>query len=270
MQKSISTVWSILLQSTLSQRERCTDCLAAKCSHAISIHAPTKGATRLQDFFEILLRYFNPRSHEGSDSCLHIGYLPWDYFNPRSHEGSDPGYAECHWLCTISIHAPTKGATIRIWDKITIQRFQSTLPRRERRTWIHWLWSWSWFQSTLPRRERQCHPRYDKIHNIISIHAPTKGATSSVALWTIRTMYFNPRSHEGSDVTSPSAQLFLLYFNPRSHEGSDDSLYGIFQSRPQFQSTLPRRERHSWKTFLMVSFPFQSTLPRRERLVLLC
>ena len=78
-------------------------------------------------------------------------------------------------------------------------------------------------------------------------------------------MYFNPRSHEGSDVTSPSAQLFLLYFNPRSHEGSDDSLYGIFQSRPQFQSTLPRRERHSWKTFLMVSFPFQSTLPRRER-----
>ena len=57
-------------------------------------------------------------------------------------------------------------------------------------------------------------------------------------------MYFNPRSHEGSDVTSPSAQLFLLYFNPRSHEGSDDSLYGIFQSRPQFQSTLPRRERH--------------------------
>ena len=218
-----------------------------------------------------LIVYFNPRSHEGSDKILHILHniisifqstlprrerprlrrmpLVMYNFNPRSHEGSDErefiDFDLDHDFNPRS-HEGSDSA-IRVTTKSTIL-----------------------FQSTLPRRERQCHPRYDKIHNIISIHAPTKGATSSVALWTIRTMYFNPRSHEGSDVTSPSAQLFLLYFNPRSHEGSDDSLYGIFQSRPQFQSTLPRRERHSWKTFLMVSFPFQSTLPRRERLVLLC
>ena len=55
------------------------------------------------------------------------------------------------------------------------------------------------FQSSLPRGERQCHD--------VSLKALT--------------VYFNPRSHEGSDVDDGGCSIFERYFNPRSHEGSD-------------------------------------------------
>ena len=56
------------------------------------------------------------------------------------------------------------------------------------------------FQSTLPRRER----RYTVAENYrgiqISIHAPTKGATKRIDQSDNITVNFNPRSHEGSDM----------------------------------------------------------------------
>ena len=33
--------------------------------------------------------------------------------------------------------------------------------------------------------------------------------------------YFNPRSHEGSDILKAIEDKLNGYFNPRSHEGSD-------------------------------------------------
>ena len=56
--------------------------------------------------------YFNPRSHEGSDTLEKYIYATGTDFNPRSHEGSD-------------------------WNTVEINRnhygFQSALPRGERR-----------------------------------------------------------------------------------------------------------------------------------------
>ena len=77
--------------------------------------------------------HFNPRSHEGSDYPLQTFRHKATYFNPRSHEGSDdfhcvPKYRRCH----ISIHAPTRGATIPDFFANSINVFQSTLPRGER------------------------------------------------------------------------------------------------------------------------------------------
>ena len=85
---------------------------------------------------------------------------------------------------------------------------------------------------------------YSYLLQPISIHAPTRGATAtdptSAAIKTYfnprshegsdvnplffgskRMFYFNPRSHEGSDDTMTAAMPFVMYFNPRSHEGSD-------------------------------------------------
>ena len=59
------------------------------------------------------------------------------------------------------------------------------------------------FQSTLPRGERRYSPG--------TVHRQ----------W----HYFNPRSHEGSDVQKLVDKLSdITDFNPRSHEGSDDVL----------------------------------------------
>ena len=55
----------------------------------------------------------------------------------------------------------------------------------------------------------------------ISIHAPTRGATSAFHYPYIPPYNFNPRSHERSDFSIISSRDTLKDFNPRSHERSD-------------------------------------------------
>ena len=132
---------------------------------------------------------------------------------------------------------------MRLWRSGNSERFQSTLPRRERRFNIA-QWSVSaQFQSTLPRRERPVFtlfsqpcklfqstlPRRERLtafcaavtSSFISIHAPAKGATAGGRNHRKRVCDFNPRSREGSDGDPAMARA-----------GAN-----------AFQSTLPRRER---------------------------
>ena len=124
---------------------------------------------------------FNPRSHEGSDTSM-----PWTacrnflfqstlprgerqqahgnrkshlYFNPRSHEGSDCSRYSVTTLTSL---------------------FQSTLPRGERPKSKRSNTSDKLFQSTLPRGERQLVNVIKEYGYVISIHAPTRGATTSL------------------------------------------------------------------------------------------
>ena len=81
----------------------------------ISIHAPAKGATQMAVPFLYRQRHFNPRSREGSDATSACAVYGMRYFNPRSREGSD--ISELHFprnLLRISIHAPAKGATLKL------------------------------------------------------------------------------------------------------------------------------------------------------------
>ena len=144
----------------------------------------------------------------------------------------------------ISIHAPTRGATVE---------GQRYLERNVE------------FQSTLPREERLGKVCCDIKRIKISIHAPTRGATINIGNKIHWIIYFNPRSHERSDVKSKSKKgwciifqstlpreerrqqdilsLVSLYFNPRSHERSDDLTQATLSEWAIFQSTLPREER---------------------------
>ena len=58
-----------------------------------------------------LWKYFNPRSHEGSDLLIAFILHRRYYFNPRSHEGSDNSKLQIPAFLSISIRAPTRGAT---------------------------------------------------------------------------------------------------------------------------------------------------------------
>ena len=122
------------------------------------------------------------------------------YFNPRSHEGSDKILHILHNIISI---------------------FQSTLPRRERLPISNERSRKITFQSTLPRRERQSRAYQYCLWAIISIHAPTKGATRDIAAFDAYLRDFNPRSHEGSDYIPIGLYTYYIDFNPRSHEGSD-------------------------------------------------
>ena len=188
------------------------------------------------------------------------------HFNPRSHERSDLpfGYYIIKILL-ISIHAPTRGATNHALKQKRGLIFQSTLPREER-PYLKSLSSFSrLFQSTLPREERlradrvfktllyfnpRSHERSDdstyKLDGLsyISIHAPTRGATSISKFFCSSVVYFNPRSHERSDLYASCNRIYTSLF----------------------QSTLPREERRYHICNKAHYLLFQSTLPREERL----
>ena len=210
----------------------------------ISIHAPVKGATRGRCGSLWRFAYFNPRSREGSDiPCLRYtldryhfnprsregsdlrpalqnAYL--EYFNPRSREGSDSVPApEQTNRDRISIHAPAKGATLSLPPDRSGRPFQSTLPRRERLGNFPTIQPHNQvFQSTLPRRERLSRP-YHSNHGY----------------------YFNPRSREGSDAKAGNAMYKTLQISIHAPaKGATVQLHSQ-QDTPEFQSTLPRRER---------------------------
>ena len=143
----------------------------------VSIHAPTKGATRTGKGNWSLVKCFNPRSHEGSDKKGRLN-MSEQYVSIHAptkgatHSGRTGFNGKC-----VSIHAPTKGATGNSLRLSLISMFQSTLPRRERLPLSKPSDSISAFQSTLPRRERRSMNDMDRSGYTVSIHAPTKGAT---------------------------------------------------------------------------------------------
>ena len=99
----------------------------------ISIHAPTWGATKGVRGYSGQMTDFNPRTHVGCDYLCNVNKKGRHHFNPRTHVGCDradttPDARECHFnprthvgcddklhlfffVITISIHAPTWGAT---------------------------------------------------------------------------------------------------------------------------------------------------------------
>ena len=110
-------------------------CMGYDCKMAISIHAPTRGATSCVVIRNTDFRYFNPRSHKGSDHSNNLGLeqhklisihaptrgatdcedkecIQSNNFNPRSHKGSDSMVSN---------------------KRIVTKQFQSTLPQGERR-----------------------------------------------------------------------------------------------------------------------------------------
>ena len=76
----------------------------------------------------------------------------------------------------------------------------------------------------------------------ISIHAPTKGATLLICIMQISTNNFNPRSHEGSDVSFLTISLIVFISIHAPTKGATSSSYPTVMVL-EFQSTLPRRER---------------------------
>ena len=122
-------------------------------------------------------------------------------------------------------------------------RFQSTLPRGERRMTVQIFQILAYFN---PRsREGSDQNLRWKISAAteISIHAPARGATvfSPDTLPLPEISIHAPARGATSGSTSPYSNC--ADFNPRSREGSDTVLFFFQQSIVQFQSTLPRGER---------------------------
>ena len=120
------------------------------------------------------------------------------------------------------------------------------------------------FQSTHPRRVRQALKFCGSVFQVISIHAPAKGATARC---------YNEQAPTQISIHAP-AKGATRYF-------CKGYRYPIFQSthprrvrhccngygatKSKFQSTHPRRVRLTGGTDRVKSYKFQSTHPRRVR-----
>ena len=143
----------------------------------------------------------------------------------------------------ISIHAPTRGATLAAEASDATPRISIHAPTRGATVVVLPLvLNVFLFQSTLPREERQILEGIEISYAEISIHAPTRGATEGflddlnkiqfqstlpreerpdVADIEEQLRNFNPRSHERSDPADSYQIHYCQHFNPRSHERSD-------------------------------------------------
>ena len=165
----------------------------------------------------------------------------------------------------ISIHAPTRGATNTNCFDIFHCKFQSTLPREERLSCFILTYGLIYFNPrSHERSDKSC--SFTSLHLIlISIHAPTRGATyaPNTPLFASRFQSTLPREerHNGCGIR----HSLYPYFNPRSHERSDLSTVVQTADDIIFQSTLPREERQYATIYGYNIYIFQSTLPREER-----
>ena len=145
----------------------------------------------------------------------------------------------------ISIRAPTRGATLHKVLNPQGMKFQSALPRGERRSEIVIQSDNRKFQSALPRGERRRTALRRSVRSCISIRAPTRGATMGAGHWSLIPLFQSalPRGERR-----------------RRHTASGCTIL--------FQSALPRGERLVIGSVLGGNTLFQSALPRGERQVL--
>ena len=187
----------------------------------ISVHAPTRGATSNSLSFSIFSVF---------QSTL-----------PREERLLGLNFKEANSIFQSTL--PREKRLLQQYLSHFQLLFQSTLPREKRRNYATTGDIPTKFQSTLPREERHNTTGWQGTGEIISIHAPTRGATIRITVGLLITQNFNPRSHERSDCSQSSSSSMIWYFNPRSHERSDSSILQAFVKLLIFQSTLPREER---------------------------
>ena len=165
----------------------------------VSIHAPTKGATK--------------------EGVLRAKILTFQSTLPRRERLI--AFMMSVASFGVSIHAPTKGATPLLSDSLCLPHCFNPRSHEGSDTYVgspipvHTL-----FQSTLPRRERLS--RAATFPPIAGFNPRShEGSDWKCGSKKRRYISFNPRSHEGSDMRRWMITAFWWSFNPRSHEGSD-------------------------------------------------
>ena len=128
-----NSVWDNLISIHAPTRGATKKSVDSGDMMSISIHAPTRGATISNVDFKSIPYISIHAPTRGATLCAGFSLYLCSNFNPRSHERSDRDESSTAVLFDISIHAPTRGATESPKSSIFPFLFQSTLPREERR-----------------------------------------------------------------------------------------------------------------------------------------
>ena len=189
----------MLFQSTLPRRERHRNVLYLCVQHTFQSTLPRR-ERRIISTARLRQRNFNPRSREGSDAHSPRSWKRCRNFNPRSREGSDT-------------YPPAHRTHPRDFNPRSREGSDATEEYRVAQGKL--------FQSTLPRRERRMGGRSHLLSRQISIHAPAKGATVCVGFAVLLSLEFQSTLPRRERRRIFCRQCVSIYFNPRSREGSD-------------------------------------------------
>ena len=168
----------------------------------VSIHAPLRGATFPLVAVSSTVDGFNPRTPAGCDD----------------REG-----AKSRSPRPVSIHAPLRGATTTRWTSApNTTCFNPRTPAgcdvgcllNSPRSFL--------FQSTHPCGVRLLQNQADDCEpQLVSIHAPLRGATFPLVAVSSTVDGFNPRTPAGCDTKWAGIVNAILGFNPRTPAGCD-------------------------------------------------
>ena len=100
-----------ILQSTRPHGARLSERLQIAAVCRVSIHASTRARLCCCSSTGRCSCSFNPHAHEGRDNASRRKTHRSRCFNPRAHGGRDAFYVERNDEVSVSIHAPTGGAT---------------------------------------------------------------------------------------------------------------------------------------------------------------
>ena len=152
---------------------------------------------------------FNPRTHEGCDKISSLRSAIALQFQSTHPRGVRPQVAyKIFQAIEVSIHAPTRGATLADLHRHSLYRFQSTHPRGVRHSIIN---SFLRLLSFNPRTHEGCdeHNRKNWHKHHVSIHAPTRGATIT---------FFCDWSYKVVSIHAPTMGATITFFCDGSYK----------------------------------------------------
>ena len=188
-----------VFQSTRPRGARRPKTRSTTPNRIVSIHAPTRGATTGTLTAVSVNAGFNPRAHAGRDHYHHYQQRWRNQFQSTRPRGAR------QILCTAILK--TAGFNPRAHAGRDTKHFQKPQMRV--------------FQSTRPRGARQINNQTRACLRLVSIHAPTRGATYRGRGIKVLPPCFNPRAHAGRDGNSRLSPYTQIRFNPRAHAGRD-------------------------------------------------
>ncbi len=214
---------------------------AAEAERIVSIRAPTRGATFVVGI-EIVLSKFQSAHPHGVRPLgrVHGGGLSG--FNPRTHTGCDVRQIVCSSFWSVSIRAPTRGATVTKSFATKALSVSIRAPTRGATRAALLKVQTSLVSIRAPTRGATEYKYLDDDVHGVSIRAPTRGATyddwyrntfvqfQSAHPHGVRLIWifgalpencFNPRTHTGCDLVVLCNSKFREGFNPRTHTGCD-------------------------------------------------
>ena len=175
----LNRLFDLKFQSTLPQGERPLDERDSWTCLQVSIHAPARGATYIRCCAHFPITLFQSTLPQGERPFGIITLLGFFEFQSTLPQGERQIlYLLRFFDCTVSIHAPARGATEFLKRK-----------RLEDEVSIH----------APARGATRCHNQRQRVQLPVSIHAPARGATDIEPRFLAFFSRFNPRSRKGSD-----------------------------------------------------------------------